>query len=114
MMQEGTRIAMLTCYDASLARRCDDAGVDVLLVGDSLGMVVQGHASTLPVTLADTLYHTRCVVNGSTRALVVADLPLGTYQASTEAAYVAARAATQARDQIVQLAGRHWLSAPVA
>ena len=114
MMQVGTRIAMLTCYDASFARRCDDAGADVLLVGDSLGMVIQGHASTLPVTLADTLYHTRCVVDGSTRALVIADLPFGTYQASTEAAYAAASAAIQAGAQMVKLEGGDWLAETVA
>ena len=114
MMRDGARIAMLTCYDASFARLCDAAGVDVLLVGDSLGMVIQGHASTLPVTLADTLYHTRCVVNGSTRPLVIADLPFGTYQASAEAAYAAASAAIQAGAQMVKLEGGAWLAGTVA
>ena len=114
MMRDGTRIAMLTCYDASFARACDDAGVDVLLVGDSLGMVIQGHASTLPVTLADTLYHTRCVVRGSARALVIADLPFGTYPASIAAAYAAASAALQAGAQMVKLEGGAWLAPTVA
>lgn len=114
MANEGARIAMLTCYDASFAKRCDDAGVDVLLVGDSLGMVIQGHASTLPVTLADVIYHTRCVVAGATRALVVADLPFGTYQASLEKAYMAASAALQAGAQMVKLEGGAWLADTVA
>jgi len=114
MASSGTRIAMLTCYDASFARLCDDAGVDILLVGDSLGMVIQGRASTLPVTLADTLYHTRCVVAGSARALVIADLPFGTYQPSVEAAYVAASAAIQAGAQMVKLEGGAWLADTVA
>jgi 3-methyl-2-oxobutanoate hydroxymethyltransferase len=114
MASESTRIAMLTCYDASFAKLCDGAGVDVLLVGDSLGMVIQGHASTLPVTLADVLYHTRSVVAGSTRALVIADLPFGTYQASLEAAYAAASAALQAGAQMVKLEGGAWLADTVA
>ncbi len=75
---------MLTAYDASLAAVCDRAGVDVLLVGDSLGMVIQGRDSTLPVSLDDVLYHTRCVAAGCARALVIADLPFGSYQASSE------------------------------
>src|SRR5580765_6670382 len=87
------RIAMLTAYDATLAAAADRAGVDVLLVGDSLGNVVQGHASTLPVSLDDVLYHTRCVSAARTRALVLADLPFGTYQASAETAYAAAAVA---------------------
>ena len=110
MARDGTRITMLTCYDASFAARCDDAGVDVLLVGDSLGMVIQGHASTLPVTLEDTLYHTRCVARGSRRALVIADLPFGSYQTSREAAYAASAAALQAGAQMVKLEGGAWLA----
>ena len=66
MAREGTPIAMLTAYDASFAALCDRAGVDVVLVGDSLGMVIQGRESTLPVTLADVVYHTRCVAAGCT------------------------------------------------
>ena len=84
---------MLTAYDASFAALCDRAGVDVVLVGDSLGMVIQGRESTLPVTLGDVVYHTRCVAAGCTRALVIADLPFGSYQAGPETAYTAAAAA---------------------
>jgi len=112
--REGTRIAMLTCYDASFAARCDAAGVDVLLVGDSLGMVVQGRASTLPVTLDDVLYHTRAVVAGSAHALVVADLPFGSYQASSAAAFAAAAAALAAGAQMVKMEGSAWLAPTVA
>jgi 3-methyl-2-oxobutanoate hydroxymethyltransferase len=78
---QGERIAVLTAYDATMARLLDRAGVDVLLVGDSLGMVVLGHDSTIPVTLDDMVHHTRAVVRGTTRALVVADMPFLSYQA---------------------------------
>jgi 3-methyl-2-oxobutanoate hydroxymethyltransferase len=86
MKAEGTPIAMLTAYDFPFARIFDNAGVDLLLVGDSLGMVVQGADSTLPVTLDEVIYHTRMVVRGRRRALVVADLPFLTYQVSVEQA----------------------------
>ncbi len=111
--RDGSRIAMLTCYDASFAAQCDAAGVDALLIGDSLGMVFQGHPSTLPVTLADTLYHTRAVVAGSARALVIADLPFGTYQARREKAFAAAAAALAAGAQMVKLEGGAWLAPTV-
>jgi len=114
MARDGTRIAMLTAYDASLAAVCDRAGVDVLLVGDSLGMVIQGRDSTLPVSLDDVLYHTRCVVAGSARALVIADLPFGSYQASAESAFAASVAAMQAGAQMVKLEGGAWLAPTVA
>jgi len=78
---------MLTCYDASFATLCDAAGVEILLVGDSLGMVVQGHDSTLPVTMEDMEYHVRLVARGSEKALIVADLPFASYQVSPEQAY---------------------------
>jgi 3-methyl-2-oxobutanoate hydroxymethyltransferase len=114
MARDGRRIAMLTCYDASFATQCEAAGVDVLLIGDSLGMVIQGRDSTLPVTLAETLYHTRCVAAGCSRPLVVADLPFGTYQASPEAAYAASAAALQAGAQMVKLEGGAWLAPTVS
>jgi 3-methyl-2-oxobutanoate hydroxymethyltransferase len=114
MARDGQRIAMLTCYDASFASLCDDAGVDILLVGDSLGMVIRGQTSTLSVTLDETLYHTRCVIAGSSRALVIADLPFGTYQASAEAAYVTCSKALQAGAQMVKLEGGAWLADTVA
>jgi len=113
MAREGTPIAMLTCYDASFATLCERAGVDVLLVGDSLGMVIQGRASTLPVTLDDVIYHTRCVAAGSERALVIADLPFGSYQATPADAYAASVAALRADAQMVKLEGGAWIAPTV-
>jgi 3-methyl-2-oxobutanoate hydroxymethyltransferase len=86
----GDKITMLTCYDATFARLLDDAGVDVMLVGDSLGMVVQGNSTTLPVTLDEVIYHTRAVVRGTRRAQVVGDMPFMSYQTSVEEAMRAA------------------------
>ena len=80
----GPRIAMLTAYEHVFATIFDAAGIDVLLVGDSLGNVVQGLETTLPVTLDETIYHTRIVARAARRALVVADLPFGSYQVSPE------------------------------
>jgi 3-methyl-2-oxobutanoate hydroxymethyltransferase len=84
--RRGEKIAMLTAYDFAFARIFDAAGIDVLLVGDSLGNVVQGRETTLPVTLEETVYHTRLVARGARRALVVADMPFGSYQISAEEA----------------------------
>lgn len=84
------RIAVLTAYDATFARVFDAAHVDVLLVGDTLGMVVQGLPNTLAVTLEDVIYHTRAVARGASRALIVADMPFMSYQVSPELALVAA------------------------
>ncbi len=84
MKERGEKIAVLTAYDATFARLFDEAGADVLLVGDSLGMVVQGHDTTLPVTLDEMAYHCRAVVRGTTRAHVVGDMPFMTYQTSIE------------------------------
>ena len=86
MKERGEKIAVLTAYDATFARLLDEAGADVLLVGDSLGMVVQGHDTTLPVTLDEMAYHCRAVVRGARRAHVVGDMPFMTYQASLEQA----------------------------
>src|SRR5205814_4750137 len=82
MKPAGERITMVTAYDCPFARLLDEAGVDILLVGDSLGMVVQGQDTTLPVTLDEMVYHTRMVARGRKRALVLADLPFGSYQVS--------------------------------
>ena len=84
--RRGEKIAMLTAYDYTMARLLDRAGIDVLLVGDSLGMVVLGYETTLPVTLDAMVHHTRAVSRGVTRALVVADMPFLTYQVSVEEA----------------------------
>ncbi|MBI3071903.1 MAG: 3-methyl-2-oxobutanoate hydroxymethyltransferase [Deltaproteobacteria bacterium] len=77
-------IAMLTAYDATFARLIDAAGIDIVLVGDSLGMVIQGHETTIPVTVDDIIYHTRAVARAVKRAHLVADMPFGSYQASCE------------------------------
>lgn len=87
MKSKGQPIVALTAYDALIARIFDDAGIDVILVGDSLGNVVQGHETTIPVTLDDIIYHTRAVNRGVRRALVVADMPFMSYQVSPEEAF---------------------------
>src|SRR5262249_10373810 len=84
MKQRGQRITVLTAYDATMAKLLDRAGIDVILVGDSLGMVVLGYETTLPVTLEMMIHHTAAVSRGAARALVVADMPFLTYQLSTE------------------------------
>ncbi|MFA4973476.1 MAG: 3-methyl-2-oxobutanoate hydroxymethyltransferase [bacterium] len=102
----GEKITMLTAYDATVARVVDEAGIDMILVGDSLGMVVQGHESTIPVTLDEVIYHTRCAVRGAGRALVVADLPFMSYQASkTQALLAAGRAMKEGAAGAVKLEG---------
>ncbi|HET8567516.1 MAG TPA: 3-methyl-2-oxobutanoate hydroxymethyltransferase [Candidatus Limnocylindria bacterium] len=83
MKRDGKRITMMTAYDAAFARLVEAAGIDVILVGDSLGMVVLGHASTVPVTLDDMVRHCAAVARGASRPLLVGDLPFGSYQAGT-------------------------------
>lgn len=99
------KIAALTCYDASFARLLDEAGVDVALVGDSLGMVVQGRDSTLAVTLEDMAYHTACAARGLSRAFLVADLPFASYQISPQQAYASAARLMAAGAHMVKLEG---------
>jgi 3-methyl-2-oxobutanoate hydroxymethyltransferase len=108
MQSRGEPIAMLTAYDASFARLADEAGVDCLLVGDSLGMVLQGHASTLPVTLHDMAYHTACVARGSRSAWLIADLPFGSYQQGVAQAIDSSVQLMQAGAQMVKLEGGGW------
>jgi 3-methyl-2-oxobutanoate hydroxymethyltransferase len=108
MYASGEKIVMLTAYDASFARLADDAGVDCLLVGDSLGMVVQGQTSTVPVTLDEMVYHTRCVARGNKTAWVIGDLPYGSYQQSTAQAIASATALMQAGAHMVKLEGGGW------
>ena len=84
MGKVGEQISMVTAYDATLSRIVDEAGVDVVLVGDSLGMVVQGHSNTLNVTIEDMVYHTKCVARGVKRALIMSDMPFLSYQVSYE------------------------------
>ena len=101
-----TKIVMVTAYDATMARLVDKAGVDMILVGDSLGMVIQGHGDTLPVTLDQMVYHCACVARSVTRAHVVADLPFMSYQVSPEQAVASAgRLLQEGRAQSVKLEG---------
>ena len=104
--RDGEKLAMLTCYDASFAAVCEEAGVDILLIGDSLGMVVQGRDHTLAVTLEETEYHVRCVAAGSRTALIVADMPFASYfQESREQAFRGAARMLAAGAQMVKLEG---------
>ena len=114
MHAAGEKLAMLTCYDATFATVLDEAGVDVLLVGDSLGMVLQGRDSTLPVTLQEMAYHTACVARGRRNAWLVADLPFGSYQQSTAQAIDSSVALMQAGAQMVKLEGGGWTVPVVA
>lgn len=114
MRAQGEPIAMLTCYDASFASLLDSQGVDCILVGDSLGMVIQGRADTLAVTVDDMAYHTRCVAHGLSAAWLIADMPFGAYQASPEQAFASAVALMQAGAKMVKLEGGAWLAPTVA
>jgi 3-methyl-2-oxobutanoate hydroxymethyltransferase len=102
----GRKLAVLTAYDATTARLLDRAGVDALLVGDSVGMVVLGYSSTVPVTMDDMLHHTRAVSRGVSRALVIADMPFLSYQVSTrDAARNAGRLIQEGGASAVKLEG---------
>jgi 3-methyl-2-oxobutanoate hydroxymethyltransferase len=107
------KLAMLTCYDAAFAATLDAAGVDMILIGDSLGMVVQGHDSTLPVTTADVAYHTACVARGAGRAWIVSDMPFGSFQVSPELAYGNAVSLMQAGSQMVKIEGGSEMASTV-
>jgi 3-methyl-2-oxobutanoate hydroxymethyltransferase len=113
MRAEGRKIAMLTCYDASFAALLDRCGVDVLLVGDSLGNTIQGQSGTLPVTLEQMVYHTECVVRGGGRAFIVADLPFGSYQESPAQAMRSAARLMAAGAQMVKLEGGAYMAETV-
>ena len=104
---------MLTCYDASFASLLDDVSIECLLIGDSLGMVVQGHDSTLPVTLDEVAYHTRCVARGARHAWIIADMPFATYQTGTESAFANAARLMQVGARMVKLEGGAWLAPTV-
>ena len=105
----GEKITMLTCYDASFAALMDRCGVEVLLIGDSLGMVCNGHTSTLPVTVDEIVYHTAAVARGSKSAMVLADMPFGSY-ATPEAAFNNAVKLMQAGAHMVKIEGGAWLA----
>jgi len=105
MKTRGERITCLTCYDASFARLLDAAGLDVLLVGDSLGMVLQGHSTTVPVTVDQMVYHTACVARGRTHALLIGDLPFLACATPELALTNAGRLMQEGGAQVVKLEG---------
>jgi 3-methyl-2-oxobutanoate hydroxymethyltransferase len=107
MREKGEKIVMLAVYDASFAALSESAGVEIVLIGDSLGMVVQGHESTLPVSMGDVEYHVRAVARGIKRAMVVADMPFGSYQVSPTEAFANAARLMAAGAQMVKLEGGH-------
>lgn len=106
MKEKGEKITMLTAYDYPFAKIVDECGVDTILVGDSLGMVVQGNSSTLPVTMDECIYHTRLVARGTQRAMVIGDMPFMSYQSSTRDAIMnAGRFLKEAGATAVKLEG---------
>ena len=113
MRQEGRKIAMLTAYDASFAALCERNGVDCLLVGDSLGNVLQGQKSTLPVTMEHMVYHTECVARAAQRAWLIADMPFGSYQESPAQAMRNAARLMAAGAQMVKLEGGAYMAETV-
>ncbi|AOA59171.1 3-methyl-2-oxobutanoate hydroxymethyltransferase [Acinetobacter larvae] len=107
--QQAKKFSCLTCYDASMAKAMEQAEVDTILVGDSLGMVMQGCDSTLPVSVADMVYHTQAVRRGNKHALLITDLPFLAY-ATVNDAIANSRAVMQAGAQVVKLEGGAWLA----
>jgi 3-methyl-2-oxobutanoate hydroxymethyltransferase len=110
MKRAGEKIACLTAYDASFAAQLDSAGVDILLVGDSLGMVLQGEDTTLKVTLRDMIYHSRHVCRGAERAMVVVDMPFMSYVNTAQAVGNAARLVSEGGAEVVKMEGGAWLA----
>ena len=108
MKQEQQKIAALTAYDASFAKLFDDQGIDVILIGDSLGMVLQGADDTLSVSTQEIAYHTKCVRSGANRAFVIADMPFMSYS-SPDVAYKNAASLMKAGASMVKLEGGEWL-----
>lgn len=112
MRVAGEKIAVLTAYDASFASLMNHAGIDVILIGDSLGNIIQGHSSTIPVTIEQMVYHTHCVAKGNESAFLIADMPFGTY-ASPAQAMENATLLMRAGAHMVKLEGGSWLSETV-
>jgi 3-methyl-2-oxobutanoate hydroxymethyltransferase len=112
--ESGDKLVALTCYDASFAGLLAEAEVDILLVGDSLGMTVQGHDTTLPVSLADMIYHTQAVRRGAPSAFVMADMPFGSYQSSPAQAFDNAARLMAAGANMVKLEGGRIMVETVA
>ncbi|PTQ87839.1 3-methyl-2-oxobutanoate hydroxymethyltransferase [Agitococcus lubricus] len=113
MKQRGEKFAMITCYDTIFAQTMNAAGVECLLVGDSLGMVLQGHDSTLPVTMQDMIYHTQCVARGNSNAFLLADMPFMSYGTPNDALENAA-ALMRVGAHAVKLEGGAWLADTVS
>ncbi len=109
MKRNREKFAVLTAYDASFAALLEAAGVEVILVGDSLGMVIQGQRTTVPVTVEDMIYHTRLVARGCQTALLMADMPFASYATAEQAVYNAARLMGEGGAQMVKLEGGAWL-----
>jgi len=109
MKAEGDKFVCITAYDATFSRLISDAGAETILVGDSLGMVLQGHDSTIPVSIDDMTYHTQCVLGGNPHSLVIADLPFMTYSSADQAMHNATML-MQAGAQMVKMEGGTWLS----
>ncbi len=105
ILARGEKIAMLTCYDATYAKIMEAEGVDILLVGDSLGMVLQGHNNTLEVTMQDMLYHTKIVASGAKHTPIMTDMPVGSYEYNQEAALKNAQALINSGAHIVKIEG---------
>ena len=114
MTHDGDKITMLTCYDASFAALLETAGVETLLIGDSLGNVLQGHETTLPVTLRDIVYHTACVARGAKRAFIIGDMPFGTFQLSPPETFRNAAEIMAAGAQMVKLEGGQPMAETIA
>lgn len=110
MAESHEKIAVLTCYDATFAAVLEAAGVDVLLVGDSLGNVLHGNTTTLAVALSDMIYHTRCVAQGAGNTFIVTDLPFGSYQKSPEQAFENAATLIAAGAQMVKIEGGYLMA----
>ncbi|OUR80946.1 3-methyl-2-oxobutanoate hydroxymethyltransferase [Colwellia psychrerythraea] len=113
MKQQGEKISTITAYDASFAKLFDQAGIHAILIGDSLGMVLQGQDSTLPVTIEDMAYHTRCVKRGVEESLIIADMPFMSY-ASQEQALANAALLMQAGASMVKIEGGAWLNGTIS
>ena len=114
LKRDGERITMVACYDATGATVVENAGVEIILVGDSLGMLVQGAESTLSVSLEDSVYHTRCVARSAKRAVVLGDMPFGSYQESPQQAFANAAKLMAAGSHMIKLEGGALMAETVA
>lgn len=114
LKREGERITMVACYDATGATVVENAGVEIILVGDSLGMLVQGAESTLSVSMEDSIYHTRCVARSAKRAVVLGDMPFGSYQESPQQAFANAAKLMAAGSHMIKLEGGALMAETVA